>query len=107
MAQASLTVACILPETIDMTVTSFLPVVTPWPVPTNCSDVDGWILEGHPTFSSVSCHPDVFWSWWEAGKGQIAKTMWSLGPFECPELYTTAALTQVAAEQVEVVCCPS
>ncbi|EPE34912.1 hypothetical protein GLAREA_10607 [Glarea lozoyensis ATCC 20868] len=78
MAQASATIPCILPET-----------------------------SGHPTFSSVSCHPDILWSWWEVERGQLSKTVWSLGPFECPELYTTATVTEVAAEQVEVVCCPS
>jgi hypothetical protein len=107
MSQIPSATSAVPAETHDWAVTSFLPVITPWPVPRNCSLVNESVLEGNPTFSLSSCQPDLFWSWWGTGGAQLSKTIWSLSPFQCPELYTIASLSSVATQQVEVVCCPT
>jgi hypothetical protein len=109
------------PETNAGTVTSWLPLTTPWPSSQGCSSI--FLAHGNfaagavayvfdPTYgisvdANVRCWPPEATTWWaQTFLGNTGTTV-ELGPFVCPAAYTTATTTVVNALSTLVGCCPS
>ena len=97
--------------------TSWIPVVTPWPLTEACSsqiyseNSGGSLVAFDPLYyssidpSALTCLPPAITSWWF--QTRQAKFTTSLGPFVCPAAYSTGSASLVNAYTAEVFCCPS
>ena len=107
-------------ETKDGTVTSFLPLSTPWSSISDCSSqiyqqLDGHLLAFDPYYrasispSAVACFAPEITAWWnQQTQASGPLTLTALGPgFVCPGLYTPAATGLVHSVTTQLFCCPS
>jgi hypothetical protein len=107
-------------ETQDGTVTSFLPLSTPWSSISDCSSQiyqqpDGHLIAFDPYYrasispSAVACFAPEITAWWsQQTQASGPPTPTVLGPeFVCPGLYTPAATGLVNSFTTQLFCCPS
>jgi hypothetical protein len=106
------------PETNSGVVTSWLPVSTPWPAVPQCSAEiysqigGGSAIAFDPFFGQsingqITCLPPAATLWWNQVYQTPAQTITSLGPFACPELYTTGTTSALNSLSTFIGCCPS
>jgi hypothetical protein len=107
-----------LPETNNGVVTSWLPVTTALPSIQQCSTAiysqigGGVALAFDPWYgkfinTQITCLPPAATLWWSQDLQSLSFTVTSLGPFECPQLYTTATTSALDSMSTFVACCPS
>lgn len=106
-------------ETNSGTVTSYLPLTTAWPSSSGCASIyrlNGPSLVawdpgyGLDVNSDVVCDAPEVTTWWEQGllgNGGTLPTRISLGPFTCPEAFSTMKSSVKDASSTLVMCCPS
>lgn len=99
------------PETILGTVTSWLPVTTAYPSVSGCesaiwgtANAVGWDPRvGVSSLANLQCLPGAVTTWFN----QLAKssTWYSLGPFVCPQSYSTTS-ENIVGTTTKFTCCP-
>ncbi|KUJ12669.1 uncharacterized protein LY89DRAFT_212046 [Mollisia scopiformis] len=100
--------------------TTWIPLTTPGPsAPAGCSGqmymqpglttivaFDAW--QGLNVPFALQCLPiEVTQSYTQTSAGVTGSTRFSLGPFQCPNEYTTASTTILNSLSTSVLCCPS
>ncbi|PYI23511.1 hypothetical protein BO99DRAFT_439794 [Aspergillus violaceofuscus CBS 115571] len=106
-------------KTNSGTVTSYLPLTTAWPSSSGCASIyrlNGPSLVawdpgyGLDVNSDVVCDAPEVTTWWEQGlleNGGTLPTRVSLGPFTCPEAFSTMKSSVKDAFSTLEMCCPS
>ncbi|RAH68318.1 uncharacterized protein BO66DRAFT_472778 [Aspergillus aculeatinus CBS 121060] len=106
-------------ETNSGTVTSYLPLTTAWPSSSGCASIyrlnGPSLVDWDPGYgldvnSDVVCDAPEVTTWWEQGllgNGGTLPTRISLGPFTCPEAFSTMKSSVKDASSTLVMCCPS
>lgn len=106
-------------ETIDGTVTSFIPLTTAWPSSSECDHyfrLNGASLMAYdPGYGleidrNVICAPPAVTTWWEQGRlggGNQYHTAVSIGPMVCPEAFSTVVTSVKDGTSTLAMCCPS
>lgn len=109
------------PETDFATVTSWLPLKTPFPLPLGCSSSisafgTNAIIAFDPGYGlsidiNAKCVPEAVTSWWETRDARLTAggvtTIYSIGPLVCPDAYTTALTSVFDSAKTQILCCPS
>ncbi|RDL36953.1 uncharacterized protein BP5553_04386 [Venustampulla echinocandica] len=108
-----------LPEVNSGITTTWIPFTTPSPpLASGCSSqiyrVPGSseLVAFDPYFAknvpkAAQCLPSEVMKIWEWEQGSTGPTKFSLGPFNCPSLYTPAATASLNAISTILACCPS
>jgi len=106
------------PETHGGTVTSWIPLPTPWPSLSGCesyflSFIPSTLVAWDPGYglfvntNSKWCFPPAATTWWDQDHLRTnSLTSFSLGPITCPDAYTTATTIVENQSSTFMACCP-
>lgn len=98
-------------ETHNGAVTIWLPITTAWPSQPQCASIMSGtynaVAYGIPSLNlpknPPSCLPPQWTSWWTQNN---SATITSLGPFTCPQQWSTVSTFEVDGSSTLVLCCP-
>lgn len=105
------------PELNSETVTSWIPLTTPYSMGLGCSSTfrswAGSLSAWEPSYNALlpetsRCVPLPVITWWNQGNlGSNSKTVLSIGPLTCPQPFTQASSIPMDASSTQIFCCPS
>lgn len=108
------------PESSTGTVTSWIPLITPYSMYVEkCSSAfwrwndDGTMVAWDPGYgisvdTNLRCVPEAATTWWNQELlGPNTETIVSIGPLTCPDPFTQAATQIEDASRTRIACCPS
>lgn len=107
------------PESRSGTITSWIPLVTPYSMfPDGCSSafwandrgvsIVGWDPGyGISVDKNMRCMPEAVTAWWDQDRlGPNSETVVSIGPLTCPEPFTQVHTSFIDASSTSIACCP-
>lgn len=107
------------PESSSGTITSWIPLVTPYSMFVDGCSSSFWANTERPTIvgwdpgfgisvdTNMRCMPEAVTAWWDQDRlGPNSETIVSIGPLTCPEPFTQVHTWDRVSSTI-IACCPS